>query len=69
VLYRAATDFGPISDDVLIDALDLFRDPGLVHLDDSLLTITPDGLLHARTVCALLDGHRSQTARRFSSAV
>lgn len=69
LLCRGATDIGPISDVVPIEALAPFLDRGLVALDDSLLTITPDGMPYARTVCALLDGHRPQSARRFSSAV
>lgn len=52
-----------------IEALDVFLDRGLIDLDDSLLTIRPDGLPYGPTVCALLDRHRPQTARRFSSAV
>lgn len=69
LLCRGATDIGPIADDMLSDALVPFLDRGLVALDDDLLTVVPDGLPYARTVCALLDGHRPQSARRFSSAV
>lgn len=46
-----------------------FVDVGLASLDGDRLVIAPAGLPYARTVAALFDPYRRQTARRFSSAV
>ena len=69
LLCRGTADIGPISDVALLEALAPFLDHGLVGLEGSQLIITAEDLPYARAVCALLDGHRSQSARRFSSAV
>ena len=46
-----------------------FIDHGLATLDRGWLTIDPDGLPYARTIAALFDTYRTQSARQFSSAV
>ena len=46
-----------------------FTSRGLATITGGELTILPDGLPYARTITALFDPHRSQSQRRFSSAV
>ena len=42
---------------------------GLASIEREWLTISPDGLPYARTIAALFDSYRAQSARQFSSAV
>jgi oxygen-independent coproporphyrinogen-3 oxidase len=42
---------------------------GLASLDGARLSILPEGLPYSRTIAALFDPYRQQSARRFSSAV
>jgi oxygen-independent coproporphyrinogen-3 oxidase len=53
----------------LRDALEPFLSRGLADLDAGVLTILPGGLPYARTIAALFDPYRQDSARRFSSAV
>lgn len=46
-----------------------FIERSLASLDEEWLTILPDGLPYARTIAALFDPYRRDSARRFSSAV
>lgn len=46
-----------------------FIDRGLASFDGRSLTIESDGLPYARTIAALFDPYRQQSARHFSSAV
>ncbi|MFC0590465.1 oxygen-independent coproporphyrinogen III oxidase [Novosphingobium aquiterrae] len=46
-----------------------FIDRGLAQLDRGRLTVEPGGLPYARTIAALFDPYRQQSARRFSAAV
>lgn len=46
-----------------------FVQRGLIALDANRVTILPDGLPYARTVAAVFDPYRQDSARRFSSAV
>ncbi|QYJ08486.1 oxygen-independent coproporphyrinogen III oxidase [Qipengyuania flava] len=46
-----------------------FLERGLASLDEEWLTVLPEGLPYARTIAALFDPYRTQSARRFSSAV
>lgn len=46
-----------------------FCERGLVRLEDNRLVIAPEGLPYARTIAALFDLYRQESARRFSSAV
>ncbi|WP_239804548.1 hypothetical protein [Croceicoccus hydrothermalis] len=46
-----------------------FVERGLVEMTGSSLIIAPGGLPYARTVAAIFDPYRAQSARRFSSAV
>jgi oxygen-independent coproporphyrinogen III oxidase len=46
-----------------------FVAPGLAHLEAGRLTIAPGGLPYARSIAALFDPYRQDSARRFSSAV
>ena len=50
-------------------ALTPFVERDLVSITDDRVTIDPLGLPYARTIAALFDPHRQQSARRFSSAV
>lgn len=50
-------------------ALRPFLDAGLATVAGSLLTITPDGRLYARTIAALFDRYRADQPQRFSSAI
>lgn len=50
-------------------ALSPFLDRGLAEIDDGTLRIKPAGLPYARTIAALFDPYRQESARRFSSAV
>ncbi|MEQ1498587.1 MAG: oxygen-independent coproporphyrinogen III oxidase [Novosphingobium sp.] len=50
-------------------ALAPFAKSGLVERDGDLLRIRPQGLPYARTIAALFDPYRQDSARRFSSAV
>lgn len=51
------------------DLLQPFTVRGLASLQGETLSILPDGLPYARTIAALFDPYRVQSARRFSSAV
>jgi oxygen-independent coproporphyrinogen-3 oxidase len=53
----------------LRDVLAPFLLRGLADLDAGVLTILPGGLPYARTIAALFDPYRQDSARRFSSAV
>ena len=46
-----------------------FTQRGLAWLDQGMLTIAPGGLPYARTIAAIFDPYRQDSARRFSSAV
>lgn len=46
-----------------------FIDRGLASFDGKWLTIESDGLPYVRTIAALFDPYRTESARRFSSAV
>ena len=46
-----------------------FTSRGLAAVDGDMLTILPGGVPYARTVAALFDPYRQDSARRFSSAV
>ncbi|MBA4160841.1 MAG: oxygen-independent coproporphyrinogen III oxidase [Novosphingobium sp.] len=46
-----------------------FVERGLARLEGDTLTIAPQGLPYARTIAALFDPYRQDSARRFSSAV
>ena len=50
-------------------ALVPFLTRGLLEFDDGCLVIPAEGLPYARTIAALFDPYRQQSARRFSSAV
>ena len=50
-------------------ALSAFTQRGLATLEGDVLTITADGVPYARTITALFDPYRQDSARRFSSAV
>lgn len=50
-------------------ALNPFVERGLAVRDGDLLRIEPQGLPYARTIAALFDPYRQDSARRFSSAV
>jgi len=51
------------------DALQPFIERRLASFDGKLLSIEADGLPYARTIAALFDPYRKESARRFSSAV
>lgn len=53
----------------VLTALAPFAERGLITLDDDRVTMTPAGLPYARTLAALFDPYRQDSARRFSSAV
>jgi oxygen-independent coproporphyrinogen-3 oxidase len=53
----------------MLPALAPFGERGLIDIDGSHLRIRPEGLPYARTVAALFDPYRQDSARRFSSAV
>ena len=53
----------------MVGALAPFRERGLIELRADWLMIRPDGLPYARTIAALFDPYRQDSARRFSSAV
>lgn len=46
-----------------------FTQRGLARLDQGMLTIAPGGLPYGRTIAAIFDPYRQDSARRFSSAV
>jgi oxygen-independent coproporphyrinogen-3 oxidase len=50
-------------------ALAPFVERDLVQLEGEVLALAPGALPYARTIAALFDPHRQQSARRFSSAV
>jgi len=50
-------------------ALAVFVERGLAEIEGETLRITPEGLPYARTISALFDPYRQESARRFSSAV
>lgn len=49
--------------------LEAFAQRGVVAIDGDKVTITADGLPYARSVAAIFDPYRQDSARRFSSAV
>lgn len=53
----------------LFERLRPFLDLGLATLDDTILSILPDGLPYSRAIAALFDPYREASPRMFSSAV
>lgn len=53
----------------ILPRLALFGERGLIETRETCLRILPEGLPYARTIAALFDPYRQQSARRFSSAV
>lgn len=53
----------------LREALQPFVDRDLALIEHDILSITAEGLPYSRTIAAIFDAYRPQSARRFSSAV
>jgi oxygen-independent coproporphyrinogen-3 oxidase len=69
LLCRGEARLGAETMAAMLPALAPFGERGLVETDEDLLRMRPEGLPYARTVAALFDPYRQESARRFSSAV
>ena len=69
LLCRQVADLGPEVMAAVLPALASFGERGLIETRGYTLIVQPAGLPYARTIAALLDPHRHESARRFSSAV
>ncbi|MEY4670210.1 MAG: hypothetical protein RLZZ415_89, partial [Pseudomonadota bacterium] len=69
LLCRGEAQLGAdLANEVLVRLLP-FIDRELAELDHGILRLMPDALPYARTIAALFDPYRQDSARRFSSAV
>ena len=69
LLCRQEADLGAETMAAMLPSLAPFGERGLVETRGSVLAIRPEALPYARTVAALFDPYRQDSARRFSSAV
>lgn len=69
LLCRGEAEIGAERALLMAEALGPFLSRGLAELADGRLTIRPGGLPYVRTIAALFDPYRQDSARRFSSAV
>ncbi|MBC2665642.1 oxygen-independent coproporphyrinogen III oxidase [Novosphingobium flavum] len=69
LLCRGSAEIGADRMFALVEVLTPFAARGLIETSDAVLTIRPEGLPYTRTIAALFDPYRQDSARRFSSAV
>lgn len=69
LLCRGSANIPPQLRQTLKDAIQPFVDRDLASIEHDILSITAEGLPYSRTIAAIFDVYRPQSARRFSSAV
>jgi len=69
LLCRGSANISSQLRQTLQDALEPFVDRDLASIEHDILSITAEGLPYSRTIAAIFDAYRRQSARRFSSAV